>query len=174
MAHNWVNPVVIFLNLGRIPLCVLSFLLAILLNEQQKVRRWYIKFFYQNSTGLHIKIMIFINTMPCCIFLLFLFWLTCHQIMQGKSILFWMNIWFFNREPEAVFVFQMFVPENGQFNREAEAVFVPQMFVPENRQSWQRVGCLLFQASRELALTRTWFSLQYRKEICSARPLCFF
>ena len=84
---------------------------------------------------------------------------------QGKSILFWINIWFFNREPEAVFVPQMFVPENGQFNREAEAVFVPQMFLPENRQSWQSVGCLLFQAARALALTCTWFSLQYRKEM---------
>ena len=33
---------------------------------------------------------------------------------QGKSILFWINIWFFNREPEAVFVPQVFVPENLQ------------------------------------------------------------
>ena len=40
-------------------------------------------------------------------------------------------------------------------DRQPETVFVPQMFVPENRQSWQRVGCLLFQASRALALTRT-------------------
>ena len=50
-------------------------------------------------------------------------------------------------------------------NREPETVFVPQMIVPENGQSWQRVGCLLFRASRALALTRTWFSLQYRKEM---------
>ena len=49
--------------------------------------------------------------------------------------------------------------------REPKTVFVPQMFVPENGQSWQCVGCLLFQASRALALTRTWFSLQYWKEM---------
>ena len=47
---------------------------------------------------------------------------------------------FVYREPEPVFVPQM---------------FVPQIFVPENGQSWQPVGCLLFQASRALALTRT-------------------
>ena len=29
-------------------------------------------------------------------------------------------------------------------NRQPETVFVPQMFVPENGQSWQRVCCLLF------------------------------
>ena len=40
-------------------------------------------------------------------------------------------------------------------DRQPETVFVPQMFVPENGQSWQRVGCLLFQTSRELALTCT-------------------
>ena len=39
--------------------------------------------------------------------------------------------------------------------REPETEFVPQMFVPENGQSWQRVGRLLFQALRALALIRT-------------------
>ena len=39
--------------------------------------------------------------------------------------------------------------------RQPETVFVPQMFVPENGQSWQRVNSLLFQVSRALALTRT-------------------
>ena len=41
------------------------------------------------------------------------------------------------RQPETVFVPQM---------------FLPQMFVPENGQSWQCVGCLLFQASRAMFL----------------------
>ena len=49
--------------------------------------------------------------------------------------------------------------------REPEIVFVPQMFVPENGQPWQRVGCLLFQASHAHALKRIIFSLQYRKEM---------
>ena len=53
----------------------------------------------------------------------------------------------------------------NHLNRQPEKVFVPQMFVPENGQSWQRNGCLLFQASRALALMRTWFSLQYPKEM---------
>ena len=35
-----------------------------------------------------------------------------------------------------------------QPNREPETVFVPQFFVPEIGQSWQRVGCLFFMASR--------------------------
>ena len=39
--------------------------------------------------------------------------------------------------------------------RQPETVFVPQMFVPENGQSWQSVGCLVFQASRALAPMRT-------------------
>ena len=58
--------------------------------------------------------------------------------------------------------------------RQPEIVFVPQVFVPENWQSRQRVGCFLFQASRALALTRARFSLQYRKEMRWARALCFF
>ena len=50
-------------------------------------------------------------------------------------------------------------------NRQPETVFVPQMLIPENGQSWQRVDCLRFQASRALVLTRTLFSLQYPKEM---------
>ena len=43
-------------------------------------------------------------------------------------------------------------PSSKKIPRQPETVFVPQMFVPENGQSLQRVGCLLFQASRALAL----------------------
>ena len=35
-------------------------------------------------------------------------------------------------------------------NREPETVFIPQMFIAENGQSWQRVGCLLFRRRASL------------------------
>ena len=48
-----------------------------------------------------------------------------------------------------VFTLVNFTESKLMNNREPETEFVP-----ENGQSWQRVGCLLFQASRALALMR--------------------
>ena len=47
--------------------------------------------------------------------------------------------------------------------RQPETEFVPQMFVPENGQSWQRVGCLLFQASARLRSCAHYFHYSIQK-----------
>ena len=46
--------------------------------------------------------------------------------------------------------------------REPETVFIPQMFVPENGQSWQRVGCLHFQASLHVL----YFNMKNFHQLC--------
>ena len=50
------------------------------------------------------------------------------------------------------------------FYRQPETVFVPQMFVPENGQLWQCVGCLLIQASRACAQARMIFTTVSKRD----------
>ena len=57
--------------------------------------------------------------------------------------------------------------------RQPETVFVLQMFVPENGQSWQCVGCLLFQVSRACAPAHMIFITVSNRDVVS-HALCFF
>ena len=63
-------------------------------------------------------------------------------------------------------IFSVVIFKNDVY-RQPETVFVPQMFVPETGQSWHSLGSLLFQASRDCAHAHMIFTAVLKRDAVS-------